>query len=290
MNGDAEVVTLTDDGHDARDATPRSASASTGWPRALRELGVERRRPRRDVRLEHASATSSSTSPRRAWAPCCTRSTSGCSPSSSTYIVNHAEDKVIFVDDSLVAGAREARADRSRPSSTSWSWATATPAQLPERDRATRSCSRARSRGFDYPELDDAPAAGLCYTSGTTGNPKGVLYSHRSNVLHAMAHCMADAIGHRARRPRAAGRADVPRQRVGPPVRGARWSGADLVMPGRFLQAEPLAKLIESEQVTVAGGVPTIWLDLLRYADEHKPDLSSLRIVIVRRLRRARAR
>ena len=132
--------------------------------------------------------------------------------------------------------------------------------------------------GFDYPELDDRAAAGLCYTSGTTGNPKGVLYSHRSNVLHALASCLADAI--------AISNADrvLP---VVPMFHANAWGlphastfvGADLVMPNRFLQAEPLARLIEQERVTVAAAVPTIWSDLLRWADENKPDLSSLRVV-----------
>jgi fatty-acyl-CoA synthase len=132
---------------------------------------------------------------------------------------------------------------------------------------------------YDYPELDERTAAGLCYTSGTTGNPKGVLYSHRSNVLHCLASALADTLGVTAS------------DRVLPVVpmfHVNAWGlpyacamvGADLIMPGRFLQAEPLAKLIESERVTVAGAVPTIWMDLLRYADEHKPDLSSLRNVI----------
>ena len=131
---------------------------------------------------------------------------------------------------------------------------------------------------FDYPEIDDRQAAGLCYTSGTTGNPKGVLYSHRSTLLQALAMCLADGLG--------VSRSD----RVMPVVpmfhanawslaHGAMLMGADLVMPSQFLQAEPLAKLIENEKVTVAGAVPTIWLDLLRYADENQPDLSSIRIV-----------
>ena len=132
--------------------------------------------------------------------------------------------------------------------------------------------------GFDYPEIDDRAAAGLCYTSGTTGNPKGVLYSHRSNILHALGQCLADALG--------TSRADrvMP---VVPMFHANAWGlpyasamvGADLIMPSRFLQAEPLARLIEDERVTVAGAVPTIWMDLLRYADEHKPDLSSIRLV-----------
>ncbi len=132
--------------------------------------------------------------------------------------------------------------------------------------------------GFDYPEIDDRQAAGLCYTSGTTGNPKGVLYSHRSTLLQALTMCIADGLG--------VSRSD----RVMPVVpmfhanawslaHGAMLVGADLVMPSQFLQAEPLAKLIENEKVTVAGAVPTIWLDLLRYADENQPDLSSIRIV-----------
>jgi fatty-acyl-CoA synthase len=136
----------------------------------------------------------------------------------------------------------------------------------------------AGGKGFEYPQIDERQASGLCYTSGTTGNPKGVLYSHRSSVLHALAMTSGNAFG-------------VSREdRILPVVPmfhanawglpyGAALSGADLVMPGRFLQAEPLAGLIESERVTLAGAVPTIWLDLLRYADEHKPDFSSLRLV-----------
>jgi fatty-acyl-CoA synthase len=135
-----------------------------------------------------------------------------------------------------------------------------------------------QSPGFDYPALDDRAAAGLCYTSGTTGNPKGVLYSHRSNILHAMGQCLADGLG--------TSRADriLP---VVPMFHANAWglpyaaamAGADLIMPSRFLQAEPLARLIERERVTAAGAVPTIWLDVLRWSDEHKPDLSSIRIV-----------
>ena len=132
---------------------------------------------------------------------------------------------------------------------------------------------------YDYPDLDERTAAGLCYTSGTTGNPKGVLYSHRSNVLHCLASGLADTIGVTAS------------DRVLPVVpmfHVNAWGfpyacamiGADLVMPGRFLQPEPLAKLIESERVTIAGAVPTIWMGLLQWADEHKPDLSSLRSVV----------
>src|SRR5439155_789034 len=127
-------------------------------------------------------------------------------------------------------------------------------------ERIDRLCRALESLGV---ELGDRAAAGLCYTSGTTGNPKGVLYSHRSNVLHALASCLADsiAISHSDR--------VMP---VVPMFHANAWGlphastfvGADLVMPGRFLQPEPLARLIEEERVTVAAAVPTIWADLLR--------------------------
>ena len=132
---------------------------------------------------------------------------------------------------------------------------------------------------FDYPELEERQAAGLCYTSATTGHPKGVLYSHRSKLLHALGQCMADSMGLHAE------------DRVMPVVPmfhanawgvpyGSAATGADLVMPGSDLSAEALCALITEERVTVSAAVPTIWMDLLRYADEHKPDLSAMRLVI----------
>lgn len=131
---------------------------------------------------------------------------------------------------------------------------------------------------YDWPELDERQAAAMCYTSGTTGNPKGVVYSHRSAYLHSMAACTGNAFALSA--------ADrvLP---VVPMFHANAWglpyaalmAGASLVMPGRFLQAEPLARLIEDERPTVSGAVPTIWNDLLRYAREHGSDLSSLRLV-----------
>ncbi len=192
-----------------------------------------------------------------------------------TYIVNHAEDKVIFVDDSLVPvlaplvasfevvehyvvmGGGDAEA-------------------LPGALRYEELLAEAGEGSFDYPELDERQAAALCYTSGTTGNPKGVLYSHRSISLHSSATLMADGS--------ALSRADrvlavVPLFHAnawGLPY-GAALAGSDLILPDRFLGAEALAGLIAGERPTLMGCVPTIFNDLLRYADEHPElDLSSL--------------
>jgi fatty-acyl-CoA synthase len=127
--------------------------------------------------------------------------------------------------------------------------------------------------------IDERAAAAMCYTSGTTGNPKGVLYSHRSAVLHSLGTGLTDSLG-------VSGSDRV--LPVVPMFHANAWGlpyacalfGASLVMPSQFLQAEPIVGLIESEKVTFAGAVPTIWLDVLRYADEHGSDLSSLRSVV----------
>jgi fatty-acyl-CoA synthase len=201
-----------------------------------------------------------------------------------TYIVNHAEDRVIFVDGSLVPlleplvptfkGVRhfvvmgEGDGNPAHPG-------------LPNALRYEELLAEAGpSRGRDeqealYPEVDERQAASLCYTSGTTGNPKGVLYSHRSICLHATAALMADNLG-LSRRERVL--AVVPMFHVnawGLPY-AAALCGADLVLPDRFMAAEPLARAIERERPTVMGCVPTIFADLLRYADTHAVDLSSL--------------
>jgi fatty-acyl-CoA synthase len=204
-----------------------------------------------------------------------------------TYIVNHADDQVIFVDDSLVPllaklapSFQNVRHYILMGNSTHPSDATQTSSladiALPNALRYEELLEEAGPGAFDYPEVDERQAAALCYTSGTTGNPKGVLYSHRSISLHSTATLMKDALG----------LSSVDKVLAVVPMfhanawglpHGAALAGADLILPDRFLQAAPLAKLIAAERPTLMGCVPTIFADMLRYADEHpEVDLSSL--------------
>ncbi|CAB4921425.1 unannotated protein [freshwater metagenome] len=199
-------------------------------------------------------------------------------PEQLQYIVEHAQDRVVIIEDTLVPLLAPAVAELGIVEH--FIVVGDGPVEgLTGQVHRYEELLAAAPESFAYPEIaDDRTAAALCYTSGTTGNPKGVLYSHRSTVLHAVGECMADTFG-------ICGRDTV--LPVVPMFHANAWglpysstlTGANLVMPGKFLQAEPLAKLITGERVTVAAGVPTIWLDLLRYADEYRPDLSSLRVV-----------
>ncbi|HZA09138.1 fatty acid--CoA ligase [Mycobacterium sp.] len=136
-----------------------------------------------------------------------------------------------------------------------------------------------QSSEYDWPELDEKSAAAMCYTSGTTGNPKGVAYSHRSTYLHSISVCGANAVAVMA------GDRVLP---IVPMFHANAWglpyaavmAGADLLMPDRFLQADRLVDMIEQRKPTIAGAVPTIWNDVLHYLHDHpERDISSLRLV-----------
>ena len=133
--------------------------------------------------------------------------------------------------------------------------------------------------GFVWPDVHEDDAASMCYTSGTTGDPKGVVYSHRSTFVHSLAQCSGNtfALNERDRILLV-----VPMFHAnawGLPYSG--WmAGCDFVLPGPHLQAPHLARLIGEEGVTVAEGVPTVWNDMLAHADHHDVDLSTLRIII----------
>jgi fatty-acyl-CoA synthase len=191
------------------------------------------------------------------------------------YIVNHAEDTLIFVDDSLVP-VLEKVAPKMGKVRHFVVMGDGDAGSLPNVLRYDELVDAAGEGAFDYPELDERQAAALCYTSGTTGNPKGVLYSHRSISLHSTGALVKDGLGlSRADRVLAV----VPMFHVnawGLP-HACALAGADLILPDRHLGAEPLAQLIDAERPTLMGCVPTIYLDLLRYADEHPEiELSSL--------------
>ena len=193
------------------------------------------------------------------------------------YIINHGEDQVVFVEDNLV-GLLEPILDQL---TTVRQWVVIGGGDAGRLDPVVRydELLATAPGGYEYPAVDERQAAALCYTSGTTGNPKGVLYSHRSSLLHALGALGADSIGLSS-----SDRA-MP---VVPMFHASAWgipygavlTGADLVMPGRFINAEALTGLIETERVTLSGAVPTVWWDLLRYADAQRPDLSSLRMLV----------
>ena len=133
---------------------------------------------------------------------------------------------------------------------------------------------------FAWAEFDERTAAGLCYTSGTTGNPKGVVYSHRSNVLHSMSLCNGDAL---------AVDSSATILPVVPMFHANSWSlafsapmmGAKLVMPGAKLDGASIYELLESEKVTMTAGVPTVWLMLLQHMQKEGKRLSTVRNVMI---------
>jgi fatty-acyl-CoA synthase len=198
-------------------------------------------------------------------------------PEQLTYVINHAEDRVVIVDDSLVPVLARVVGQLD----TIEQFIVVGDGDAAPLGDVLRyhDLLAAEPPGFAWPEIDERSAAAMCYTSGTTGNPKGVAYSHRSSFLHALAVTSAGAM------------ALTDRDRVlaiVPMFHANAWGlpyaaflgGSSLLMPGRFLQAEPLTTMIRDEKATFSGAVPTIWADILRYGEEHDIDLSSIRMVI----------
>ncbi|HUC68731.1 MAG TPA: 3-(methylthio)propionyl-CoA ligase [Stellaceae bacterium] len=197
------------------------------------------------------------------------------------YIVNHAEDKLLFLDLTFVPIAEKMAAEW--PGVRHYVIMTDR-AHMPETSLPGALCYEdlvaGESSEFVWPEFDENTASSLCYTSGTTGNPKGALYTHRSTLLHSFAICSANAVGISMR--------DsilpvVPMFHVnawGIPY-AAAMSGAKLVFPGPKLDGASLHELFMSEKVTLSCGVPTVWLGLLQYLDQTGQRLDGLKRVTV---------
>jgi fatty-acyl-CoA synthase len=202
-------------------------------------------------------------------------------PEQIVYVANEAEDQVVLVDVSLTNVLAPILADLTTVH-TVIAVGDGDIAALEESGKTVLRYAdviAGEAAEFDWPEIDENSAAAMCYTSGTTGNPKGVVYSHRSSYLHTMATCTVNGIG--------IGASDcvlpiVPMFHAnawGLPY-GALMAGADLVLPDKHLDPKSLVDMIEKLHPTVAGAVPTIWNDVMHYLEKNPGhDVSSLRIV-----------
>jgi fatty-acyl-CoA synthase len=202
-------------------------------------------------------------------------------PDQVVYIANEADDRVVLVDMSLaqLLAPMLPRLETVHSVIAVGEGDTAPLEQTGKTVLRYDEIIAGESAEFDWPDIDENSAAAMCYTSGTTGNPKGVVYSHRSSYLHTMAACTANGIG--------VGSSDCVLPVV-PMFHANAWglpyaalmAGADLVMPDRHLDARSLIDMIEKLRPTIAGAVPTIWNDVLHYLDKDPDhDLSSLRLV-----------
>jgi fatty-acyl-CoA synthase len=201
-------------------------------------------------------------------------------PEQLAYIANHAADRMILVDDNLIpllakVAGELPTVERYIVMGDGDTSALSEAAPGVEIVRYEELLASADVDGFEYPDVDERAAAAMCYTSGTTGNPKGVVYSHRSTFLHAFAIQTGSGVPYTW---------DDRVLPIVPMFHANAWgapyaswiAGADLLMPGRFLQAEPLSRFIAQERPTTTCAVPTIWADLLRYSEANDVDFSSL--------------
>ncbi|HUD51779.1 AMP-binding protein, partial [Parvibaculum sp.] len=197
------------------------------------------------------------------------------------YIINHADDKYILLDLTFVPIVEAIEAQC--PNVKGYIILTDA-AHMPQTKLKNALCYEtllaAEDGKFDWVEVDENAACGLCYTSGTTGNPKGVLYSHRSNVLHALLAVQADAMGLKSTD------CVLP---VVPMFHANAWgitfsapmSGAKIVMPGMKMDGDSICELLTTEEVTFTAAVPTVWLMLLQYLEKTGKKIDHLKRVVI---------
>jgi fatty-acyl-CoA synthase len=201
-------------------------------------------------------------------------------PTEIAYIARHAHDKVVVVDETLLPLL--AKFIKDVPSVEHVVVLRETANALADGHLDYEALLAPESSAYAWPTLDENSAAMICYTSGTTGNPKGVAYSHRSTVLHTLVACMTDALG--------VSESDTLLPVV-PMFHANAWglpfcaaaTGAKVVFPGPHLDPTSLLDLMASEKVTLAAGVPTIWLGILALLDQDPKrfDLSAMRSMVI---------
>ncbi len=199
-------------------------------------------------------------------------------PEQLAYIINHAEDQIIFVDASLLPILEPIRSELKSVRKI----VVLDDVMSEQGDTLDYEAllAAAPQESYPWPRLDENAAAAMCYTSATTGDPKGVVYSHRALFLHSYATCMADSFALSER--------DTILQLI-PMFHANGWgipyagimTGSRLVFCGRHLQPADIALLIEQERATFTSGVPTLFMTLYSHLESHPHDISSLRMVVV---------
>ncbi|MED5801210.1 long-chain fatty acid--CoA ligase [Gordonia sp. Z-3] len=280
VHGTAEVVTWTDDGPRRRsyaDVGKRCAQLA----HALRGLGVtgdERVGTFMWNNAEHLEAYLAIPSMGAVLHTLNIR----LFPEQLVFVANHGEDHVIIVDPTLLPLLNPQLPQLKTVQHVIVTGDSTAGVEAPEgvQVHSYEQLIADQPTEFDWPEVDERSAAAMCYTSGTTGDPKGVAYSHRSIYMHSMQVCMTDGPalkqGDRA-------------LAVVPQFHAMSWGlpyaafmiGASLIMPDRFLQPEPLAALIAAEKPNFSAAVPTIWQGLHQYLEAHPQDISFMKDVLI---------
>jgi fatty-acyl-CoA synthase len=273
IHGDSQVETWTDEGPRAASFRQVGARAKQ-LARALEKLGI---RPGDRVGTlcwntqEHLEAYLAITS----MGAVCHTLNLRLFPDQLAYIINHGGDRIVIVEASLVPLLQKIE---EKLRTVERYIVIGESGHLSRETLRYEDLLAPESPDYEWPAIEERSAAVMCYTTGTTGDPKGVVYSHRSIYLHSLSVCGAWAMGLN----------DHDRSLVIVPIFHANgwgiptagWmAGADFLMPGSFLQAEPLCRMIRSWCPTMVAAVPTVLSGALRYADEHSVDCSCFRIV-----------